>query len=65
MPKPLKPARPAKVVPKGKNIGIVVNVNADEIVQYTPTQMDALAAAVDLLADALSRPDEDDDEDVE
>lgn len=50
---PKKPQK-VKIVPKAKSVGVVINVSADEIVQYTPSQMDALAGAVDALSDAMS-----------
>lgn len=62
MSKSVRPAKPVKVAQHGKQIKVVVSVDADELVQYTPTQMDTLAAAVDSLAHALSRLDEEVDE---
>lgn len=54
MPKSVKSSKKANAVPKGKNVVISVNVNADEIVQYTPAQIDALAASVAMLGESLS-----------
>lgn len=75
MPKPATPPGKAKKdekatknvasFAKGKSVVVNVNVPADELTQYGQPELEALAANINALADALTAPKEDEVEEPE
>lgn len=69
MPKPTtnpgkaKDKAPKVVLQKGKNLTVTVNIPADELSQYGPAEIDALAAKIQELGDALAVAKETEEED--